>query len=173
MEDAPDSQRLLPERLGRLREQVVGVLRSHRVNPSDAEDLAHAALIKVMKHWDEIQDRLDGGLLAYALRVASTERIHAHRQSWRHAPLEDEELFAEDGALSTDDVLAEWDLRARRVALLSELEPDHAAVLVARVVRGLSVRATAAELGIPEGTAKTRCRLACEAWASLCKKRGL
>lgn len=158
--------------LPNIRRQMIAILRSRGVAACDTEDLTQGALLVVLQRWHDLQDRFDSGLLAYALCVVHTTQIHSYRQRSRNVQLDEDDTFAED-ATPLDDLLAESDLRTRRLAALAELSSDAKAVLMARVVRGLSVKVTAAELGIPEGTVKSRYRLAAEEWAALCKRRGL
>jgi RNA polymerase sigma factor (sigma-70 family) len=149
------------------------MLRVRRVNTTDAEDFAHTVLVRVMTRWDELQHRLDGGLLEYARWATLSVREHANRQSWRREPLEEHEWVFEDPATPADEFLVRTELWARRIAVIAELPLDFANVLTARVVRGLTIEAAAAELGVPVGTVKTRSRLAGEAWSALCRQRGL
>lgn len=100
---------------------------------------------------------VDGSAVGWLWTIAARRLVDAFRRRAREgaAPLAAEPVApaAEDEALS--DVVGD-----RVGTALGLLAPELRAVLQAMVVDGLTVRETAALLGVPEGTVKTRARRA-------------
>lgn len=100
---------------------------------------------------------VNGSAVGWLWTIAARRLVDAFRKRARDAvaPLATEPVApaAEDEALS--DVVGDRVGRA-----LDRLAPELRQVLQAMVVDGLTVRETAALLGVPEGTVKTRARRA-------------
>ncbi|MGB3437513.1 MAG: RNA polymerase sigma factor [Actinophytocola sp.] len=100
---------------------------------------------------------VNGSAVGWLWTIAARRLVDAFRKRARDsaAPLAAEPVApaAEDEALS--DVVGD-----RMGVALDRLAPELRQVLQAMVVDGLTVRETAALLGVPEGTVKTRARRA-------------
>jgi RNA polymerase sigma-70 factor (ECF subfamily) len=114
-----------------------------------AEDLVQNVLAKAYRSWPRLQkvDDLD----AY-LHVAV---VNASRTWWRRR-WHGERTSAVQPDLPVADAAASVDLRLALVEALGRLGSAHREVLALRYLAGLSEAETAARLGIPPGTVKSR-----------------
>lgn len=115
----------------------------------DAEDIAQTTLTKAYRSWHRVRAADDP--TAYVFRMLVNTISRSRERRW-HGELPSERL--DDGAVEdpTDTV----DRRDQLLRLLVELPPEQREVLVLRYVADLTEAQTAAALGIPAGTAKSR-----------------
>ena len=110
-------------------------------------EAADEAMARACERWSEIGDY--DNPVGWAYRVGlNWARSHQRRYRWRHrGPVPDRPVMAVPG----DPDLAE---------ALAQLSLDHRAVVVCRFYLDWSVEETAAALGLPDGTVKSRLRRA-------------
>ena len=115
--------------------------------PKEAEDLAQETLVRCYRAWDRVSraDRQD----AYVYRVLMNGFTRSRRRLW-HGERPTAELPVV--AAASEDVTDRLDL----ARVLAGLTPQHRDVLVLRYVADLSEAQTAAVLGVPAGTVKSR-----------------
>lgn len=116
-------------------------------DPVVAEDIVAEAYARVWPHWR--RGRVDV-LLPYLMRSVANEAYALHRR--RRLERRKEPAAPSPGGAFEDQV----DDHDELWAALEHLPPKQRAVLVLRVVEDLSEEQTAAMLGIPEGTVKSR-----------------
>jgi RNA polymerase sigma-70 factor (ECF subfamily) len=125
--------------------RLVGALSLYAGDADLAEELAQEAVARVCRHWRRVRVMDAPG--AWLHRVARN-LAHSHFRRARIGARASERASAPDFEASADDAVA---IRAV-VASLPERERD---TIVLRFYLGYSVRETAGELGVPEGTVKT------------------
>ena len=110
-------------------------------------EAADEAMARACERWSEIGEY--DNPVGWAYRVGlNWARSHQRRYRWRHrGPVPDRPVMAVPG----DPDLAE---------ALARLSLDHRAVVVCRFYLDWSVEETAAALGLPDGTVKSRLRRA-------------
>jgi len=110
-------------------------------------EAADEAMARACERWSEIGEY--DNPVGWAYRVGlNWARSHQRRYRWRHrGPVPDRPVMAVPG----DPDLAE---------ALAQLSLDHRAVVVCRFYLDWSVEETAAALGLPDGTVKSRLRRA-------------
>jgi RNA polymerase sigma factor (sigma-70 family) len=131
----------------------VGALTLYTGDPDAAEDMAQEAFVRLCRDWKQVERHDDrrAWLFRVGFNVANSHyRRRAVERRWRAA-----QFPAALGDASGD----RSDAMAVRAVLLT-LPPDERAVLVLRFYGQMTLSETAAALGIPEGTAKTRSRRA-------------
>lgn len=112
-----------------------------------ADDLLQTALTKLYVAWPRI--RHEGNEEAYVRQIMVRANIDESRRPWRRErPTEHLPEAAAQGPTSTEERSALFDA-------LQALPEQQRKVVVLRHWLGLSVRETAAELGIVEGTVKS------------------
>ncbi|MCD4534447.1 SigE family RNA polymerase sigma factor [Nocardioides sp. cx-169] len=116
---------------------------------ADAEDLAQATLLKAWSSWPRVRRADDPDAYVYRILV-NTLATSRRRRWWGERPTD----RTPDRAVA--DASLDVELRDTVVRAVGTLPPDQRAVLVLRFVADLSERATAAALGIPVGTVKSR-----------------
>lgn len=125
---------------------------------ADAEDVVQIALLKCYRSWQKVNraDRPD----AYVHRVLVNTFADARARRW-NGELPTDEL-PESAVADTDWVAG---IAVRRA--LAAMNPHQREVLVLRFYADLSERDTAAVLGIPPGTVKSRISRALKALTPL------
>ncbi len=119
-----------------------------------AEELAQEAFVKTCQHWETVREMEAPG--AWVHRVGINLAISRARR--RRTELR---VVQQHGAAVATADAADAGLGAEAVrAAVAALPDDERAVVVLRFHADLSVAATAAALGVPEGTVKTRSRRA-------------
>jgi len=124
-----------------------------------AEDIAQETLLRAWRHLS-VLDNSRGQVRAWLFTVARNLVV----DEWRSRRFNSELTVAEvsdpaDLGDSTDQLLLSWVV----AEAVTKLSPDHRAVLVECYYRGSSVADAARQLGIPEGTVKSRTHYALRA----------
>jgi RNA polymerase sigma-70 factor (ECF subfamily) len=102
---------------------------------------------------------VDGSAVGWLWTIAARRLVDAFRRRARHAQPPPATAEPAAAPAAEDEALAA-EVGGQLGAALDALAPELRQVLRAMVLDGLSVRETAALLGLPEGTVKTRARRA-------------
>jgi RNA polymerase sigma-70 factor (ECF subfamily) len=124
---------------------------------ADAEDAAQEGFVKAFRALDRFRPGAE--LRPWLLRIVGNEARNRVRSSGRRHQLElrlTEGFRPGDAAPSPEAVAVESDERRRLLALVNGLSEDDRLVVTSRYFLELSGEETAAALGIPEGTVKSR-----------------
>jgi len=124
---------------------------------ADAEDAAQEAFVKAYRALDRF--RPDAPFRPWLLRIVANEARNRVRSSGRrqHLDLRLAEGFRPgDAAPSPEAVAVAADERRRLLALVNALSDEDRRVIACRYFLELSSEETAAALGVPEGTVKSR-----------------
>lgn len=115
----------------------------------DAEDVAQTALMKAFRSWGRVSAADDP--TAYVFRILMNTMTRGRERRWHGEQPTDPlpEAVVEDAAVTVDR-------RDELLRLLRRLPGEQREVLVLRYVADLTETQTAAALGIPAGTAKSR-----------------
>lgn len=138
-----------------------------------AEDVVQEALLRAWKHPELLrqQGERSASVRAWLCTVVRNLVIDGNRAKAARPPEalrgEIEIEAASDGGL--DNALIAMEM----TEALDGLAPQHRDVIIEMYFRDRSVAQTAADLGIPEGTVKSRCYYALRALRVLCEERGL
>jgi RNA polymerase sigma-70 factor (ECF subfamily) len=140
---------------------IVGSLLHFGVAPIDVEDAAHEvirAVVRGLSTFDPSRD-LRSWLFGVTFNVASNHlrRAARHRERFLDEPAD--VTIPDLSATIEDRMIQEETFRTVR-EVLAEIDLDRRAVIIARVVHGMSELETAEALSIPIGTVKTRLRMA-------------
>jgi RNA polymerase sigma-70 factor, ECF subfamily len=130
-------------------------------NPAAAEDVVQDVFVDLWCH-PQRYDAALGGLRTYLTLCARHRAYDVVRSELRRAGREDRHvrlLPEEDEPGPADDLVREETASAVRAAV-RRLPPDQRRVVELAYFGGLSYRDVARAVGIPEGTAKSRLRLA-------------
>ena len=152
--------------------RLVGTLRVMGVPTADASEVAQEAFVRLIPRWDTVRDydSPDGWLRTVAWRIWLNDRRrdrHLSDASWSEAPLDEPGRGSRSGRPDTTtgvgtarlDPRAESDavdLRTDLVAALAALPEGHREVVALHYLLDLPVARIADELGIAEGTVKSR-----------------
>lgn len=117
----------------------------------EAEDVAQDALTRCYRSWDRVRraDDVDAYVYRTLLNVWAKSR---RRRWWGEQPSEAPLDHLPPGGATSEPLDARLDL----VAELARLSLDHRTVLVLRFAADLTEAQTAAVLGVPVGTVKSR-----------------
>ena len=120
----------------------------------DVDDIAQEAMVAVLKNLGDYRN--EGAFTAWVDRIAArtTFKVLHRRKRRREEPLDVE------SAEPAHDAFGEFHSRRRLVALLDRLAPEQRHVVVLHYVLGMTVLEIGEELQIPEGTVRSRLRLA-------------
>ena len=124
---------------------------------ADAEDAAQEGFVKAYRALDRF--RLETDFRPWLLRIVANEARNRVRSSGRRQQLElrlAEGFRPGDAAPSPEAVAVATDERRRLLAMVNALSDDDRLVITSRYFLDLNVEETAAALGIPEGTVKSR-----------------
>jgi RNA polymerase sigma-70 factor (sigma-E family) len=135
----------LAERADRLMRTAVLLTGSHDAG----QDLLQTALERLIRHWR----RLDGDPEGYLLRTLYNLATDGYRRRGR---LQHKLLLVRTATPPPADPIAEVDLRDALVRIMLQLPARQRAVLVLRYWEQLTEAETAAVLGWPEGTVKSK-----------------
>jgi RNA polymerase sigma-70 factor (ECF subfamily) len=123
----------------------------------DAEDAAQEGFVKAYRALDRF--RLGADLRPWLLRIVANEARNRVRSSGRRHQLElrlAEGFRPGDAAPSPEAVAVAGDERRRLLTLVNALSEEDRLVIASRYFLELNGEETAAALGIPEGTVKSR-----------------
>src|SRR5437868_7405948 len=124
---------------------------------ADAEDAAQEGFVKAYRAIGRF--RTGAPIRPWLLRIVANEARNRVRSSGRRHQLElriSDELRPGDAAPSPEAVAVASDERRRLLGLLNALSEDDRLVIASRYLLELDGQETAAALGIPEGTVKSR-----------------
>ncbi len=124
-----------------------------------AEDVAQETLLRAWRHFPVLDDSR-GSVRAWLFTVARNVVIDEWRTRRAHSelPMADVPDMADPGD-HTDELLLSWVV----AEALTKLSPEHRAVLLECYYRGVPVAQAALNLGVPEGTVKSRTHYALRA----------
>ncbi|MBI4347065.1 MAG: sigma-70 family RNA polymerase sigma factor [Elusimicrobia bacterium] len=138
-------------------------------NEQDAEDLAQDAMIRALKALGRFRGECQVTTWLYRITVNTWKnrvRSEKRRGLWKRVTFgllgdsdDEEESLAEklpSGEPAPDSGLETEDRAAAVQRALQELEPESRAVIVLRDLEGQSYEEIALQLGLPEGTVKSR-----------------
>jgi RNA polymerase sigma-70 factor (ECF subfamily) len=128
-------------------------------DPVRAEDVAQETLLRAWQHHDRL-DESRGSVRSWLFTVARNIVI----DEWRSKRYQNEKYVDEvpergDAVDQTDTLLQAWVV----AEAVTQLSPEHRAVLLECYYRGRSVADAARRLGVPEGTVKSRTHYALRA----------
>jgi RNA polymerase sigma-70 factor (ECF subfamily) len=128
-------------------------------DPVRAEDVAQETLLRAWQHYD-VLDEARGSVRSWLFTVARNIVI----DEWRSKRYQNERYVDQvpeqgDPVDQTDTLLQAWVV----AEAVTQLSPEHRAVLLECYYRGRSVAEAARRLGIPEGTVKSRTHYALRA----------
>jgi RNA polymerase sigma-70 factor, ECF subfamily len=133
-----------------------------------AEDIVQETFLRAWRHPEALAAER-GSLRPWLFTVARNLAVDAHRaRRARPREVSDEALAVVPASDELDRALEAWQV-ADAVATLS---PEHRSVLVETYYRGRSVAESAAVLGIPPGTVKSRTYYALRALRLALQERG-
>ena len=124
---------------------------------ADAEDAAQEGFVKAYRAIDRFRPGAD--LRPWLLKIVANEARNKVRSSGRRHQLAlrlTEGFRPGDAAPSPEAVAVASDERRRLVEMINALSPEDRLVIASRYFLELSGEETAATLGIPEGTVKSR-----------------
>lgn len=119
----------------------------------DAEDVVQTALMKAYRSWSRVSAAADP--TAYTFKIMLNTLTRDRERRW-HGERPSETLPDTDTHAVVDGEMVAVDRRDELVRLLAHLPREQQEVLVLRYVADLTEAQTAATLGIPAGTAKSR-----------------
>jgi len=128
---------------------------ARRIANEDAADVVQEALLRVWHHPERF-DSSRGTLGAYLLVTTRGTALDHVRQAQRRRLREQRGSNVRDIAPTREPV--DEDLMARLRTAVDGLQEDQHQLIAIAFFRGVSYRKIAAELGVPEGTVKSRMR---------------
>jgi RNA polymerase sigma factor (sigma-70 family) len=130
-------------------------------NPSDAEDATQEGLVKAWRALGRF--RAGEPMRPWLLQIVANEARNRRRSSGRRTQLALRAAAVPgEAAPSPEDAALTRDERERLLAALEQLPEAHREVLACRYLLDLSEDETAAALGVPHGTVKSRSARALE-----------
>ena len=127
-------------------------------NASDADDLAQETFVRAYQALGRF--RVGEPLYPWLARIATNQAFSLHRRRRRRPETALEPLVEAGQQWGVDadpaEDLAAKERRERLERAMSELKPEHQAVLVLRAVEDLSYEEIAASLKVPVGTVMSR-----------------
>ena len=157
-----------------LHDEHAGVLYAFVLRYVDDRDLARdvvqETLLRAWRHLDEL-DPQRAGTRSYLFTVARNLITDQWRSAQRRPRLvhDDAAMDAEYAPDQLDAAISGWLV----TDALERLTPEHRAVVEALYYRGSSVAAAAGELGLPEGTVKSRSFYAVRALRAIFEEMGV
>jgi RNA polymerase sigma-70 factor (ECF subfamily) len=138
-------------------------------DPQLAEEVVQEVMVRVWRNAGRFDPRR-GSLKSWVYEMAGNLVIDAHRRRAVRPAL----IRADPQEASGDDDPLEREiLRWQVQALVAQLRPEHREVITLVHFEGLTVRAAAERLRIPEGTVKSRCYYALESLRVALEEQGL
>jgi RNA polymerase sigma-70 factor, ECF subfamily len=140
---------------------IVGALLHFGIARIDVEDAAHEvirAVLRSLPTFDASRD-LRSWLFGVAFHIASNHLRRAERHRARYVD-DPADVVIPDLTATIEERMIQDETRRTVREILGEIPLDRRAVLIARIVHGMSELETAEALAIPQGTVKTRLRMA-------------
>lgn len=129
---------------------ALGVLHS----TADAEEVAQEALIRAYRHFSRLRD--PDRLQAWLVRVSWRLAIDRQRSTIRRERREQAALANEPLALTVEQAALSHEFQDRLERALDSLPEKLRRVVILSSIEGYDMRETAALLGLPEGTVRSR-----------------
>ena len=130
---------------------------------AEAEDVAQEALLRAYGNFHRLRDRarFRGWLVRIAWRMAMDHRRAGKRRENREQDVaRDDALGLTHTAQTAEEIAASWEFQGRLAEEMEMLPGKLRIVMVMAGIEGYDTREVAALLGLPEGTVKSRLRLA-------------
>jgi len=138
-------------------------------DPQLAEEVVQEVMVRVWRNAGRFNPRR-GTLKSWIYEMAGNLVIDAHRRrAVRPAVTQLDPAETSDEGDPLEREMLRWQVQA----LVAQLRPEHREVITLVHFEGLSVRATAERLRIPEGTVKSRCYYALESLRVALEEQGL
>ena len=138
-----------------------------------AEDVVQETLLRAWQHPEALRSgRTDGSSVRAWLLTVARHLVIDGEQRRKARPHEVELVPGNERAVDEpafEQVLAAWEV----ADALSALSAEHRAVIVELYYRDRSVAEAARQLGVPEGTVKSRAYYALRALRAACEERGV
>ena len=128
-----------------------------------AEDVAQEALLRAYRNFHRLRDRtrFRGWLVRIAWRMAMDHRRAGKRRENREQDVAmDDARGLTRASQSAEEIAASWEFQGRLAAEMEMLPGKLRIVMVMAGIEGYDTREVAALLNLPEGTVKSRLRLA-------------
>ncbi|MEZ5092676.1 sigma-70 family RNA polymerase sigma factor [Nocardioides sp.] len=135
---------------------------------SRAEDLVQETMLRAVRHVEALEGG-PGAVRAWLFTVARNLTIDEWRSRRHHRETPTAEVPEQGEPDRTDQLLTSWLV----ADALTQLSAEHQAVLRECHLRGRSVAEAARQLGIPEGTVKSRTHYAMRALRLALEERGV
>jgi RNA polymerase sigma-70 factor, ECF subfamily len=138
---------------------ALGVLR----NRAEAEDVAQEALLRAYRKFHRLRDRekFRSWLVRIAWRLAMDHgRAERRRSGYEMQKASDHAREIQHGAQNAEELAASAEFQKRLSAAMDALPEKLRIVMVMAGIEGYDTREMAALLELPEGTVKSRLRLA-------------
>jgi RNA polymerase sigma-70 factor (ECF subfamily) len=129
---------------------ALGVLHSQ----ADAEEVAQEALVRAYRHFSRLRD--PAHFQAWLVRVTWRLAIDRQRSSVRRERREQAALANEPLPLTVEQTALSREFQARLEQAVDSLPEKLRRVVILAAIEGYDTRETAALLGLPEGTVRSR-----------------
>jgi RNA polymerase sigma-70 factor (ECF subfamily) len=171
---AGDDQALghLYDRYGSL---VYGLARRVTNSPAAAEEITQEVFVQFWEHADRF-DESKGSLRSYLGAITHRRAVDWVRSEARRREREMKNAHGASTEPATRDITAEFaaaDTAARVRAAVETLPVEQREAVVLAYFGGLTFREVAVKLGLPEGTAKSRLRLALDKLSRILDAQGV
>jgi RNA polymerase sigma-70 factor (ECF subfamily) len=134
-----------------------------------AEDVVQETLLRAWRHPEALAGRPVRPWLFTVARNLVVDLHRARRSRPRETGIDEQLIMTAAGSDDIDRALESWTV----AEALSDLSPQHRAVIIETYYRGRSVAEAAKALGIPPGTVKSRSYYALRALKLALEERGL
>jgi len=129
---------------------ALGVIHSH----ADAEDVAQEALVRAYRHFSRLRD--PAHFQAWLVRVTWRLAIDRQRSAVRRERREQAALANEPLPLTVEQTALSREFQDRIERAVDSLPEKLRRVVILAAIEGYDTRETAALLGLPEGTVRSR-----------------
>lgn len=133
---------------------LLGWANKQFADPREAEEAVQDTIVQAWRKADQYDpDR--GSERAWLFGILRNTAVSRHRKTGRRLRIVRPVELTDDSAVSPDGHDIELE-RAEIVDAINALSDDHRVVIVAAYYGGLRIGAIAGDLGVPEGTVKSR-----------------
>lgn len=136
---------------------VIGMVKDRE----DALDITQDVFLRAFQNLKKF--RLQSTFYTWIYRIAVNRAIDFQRRTWKHRaesgdnhPLENEALDRAEGASEPFEEVRKKEIRSKIQEAISELTPEHRAVILLREAEGLSYAEISQILGCSPGTVMSR-----------------